>query len=311
MFFFMTLLMLINASFASVSDLCGNTNSKSNVTSPLAQNRANEWCISGVCENNGKVFKRDKCVKQLSDGEEPYENGIALSYDEEHRDEKSLTMKSYAQNYHLYPDDSCYQECRPEKKSFLGISTGTRLGAQKDECVRCMIKLNPSKEAFASFEVKGHGVTVYEGQKCYYACRLPAGPYLDHRPYSSECLTCIGAMGLKPELEHLMNQAGECFEIREDFQGASKVPEKFCKESFNKYMTHYEKSSKYSVDYIVMKRPQTCYEVDGKSDGKIYRKKVDMSLCDGKSINDSERSATKDRPSSQAKKSSSGGAQRN
>lgn len=306
MFFLMTLLILTYSSFASVMDLCGNANPGSSVISDLAEKRSGEWCMSGHCENEGKVFQREKCVRQLSDGTEPYENGIGLFFDEEHRDVKSLTMKSYVQNYHLYPEDSCYLECRPEKKSFLGVSTGTRLGAQKDQCVRCMIKLNPIKEAFASFEVKGHGVTVYEGQKCYYACRLPAGPYLDHRPYSSECLTCIGAMGLKPELEHLVNQAGECFEIREDFQGANKVPEKFCKESFNKYTTHYEKSSKYSVDYIVMKRPQTCYEIDGKTNGKIYRKKVDISNCDGKSINDSERGTVKEVSQPSAKKSSAG-----
>jgi len=308
MLFFLSILLSSTLAFSvtTVENLCGNSNPKSLVTSPLAKQSKYEWCFGGVCEENGKTFEREKCVKQMSEGEDIYhENSMIVSHSELHREPNRLSSKSYAGFYRLYSGDACFEECRPEEKSFLGINTGKKLGLEKEECIKCMIKLPPTNPD--SFEVKGHGVTVYQGQKCHTLCRLPSGPYTDDRPYSEECLNCIGQMGIKPKTEHLMTKDGSCFEFRDGrYRGVSQVPERFCHEDPDVYSTYYTKTSKFSAASLFFKKPQDCLEVDAKSGGNYYKRIVDMINCDPEAANDNERANQKETPSSAPKENTSG-----
>lgn len=293
MLFLMVTFLFSSWTYATTTEiLCGNTNPSSSLISKLAKNGKYEWCMSGVCEENSKTFERTKCVKHLGE-DQPHENSFSVSHSETHREPNSLSLKSYAGFYRLYPEDSCYEECRPEeKKNFLGISK-QKLGLDKEQCARCMIKLPPHNPE--SYEVVGHGVTVHKGQQCFSLCRLPGGPYLDHRPYSTECLNCIGVQGVKPIFEYLVNKSGECFELRDGrYQGASKVPESFCKSGPFVYSTHYKKSSKFAMSTLIFGEPQKCYEVDDKSDGKYYTRQVQSNFCDNETIDDSQRGTNKD-----------------
>lgn len=291
MLFFLGLILSLSVGAQTVEDLCGNKNPNSMVTSGLEKDSKYEWCFGGVCEENSTTYERKKCVKQIQHGE-GYENTFMVGFDEVHSKPGSVSYKGYGAFYRLYPGDACFEECRPAAKQFLGMTTGKKLGIEKQECVKCMIKL-PTQDP-ESYEVVGHGVTVYKGQKCYYQCRLPSGPYLDHRPYSNDCLTCIGSMGLKPFFEYLQNFKGECFEIRDDhpYKGVSKVSENFCKNKEKVvHGTYFMKSSKYSVDYLIFGRPQQCFEVDDMSGGDYYKNLVGMDKCDP-TYNDSQRGVT-------------------
>lgn len=303
MFFLIGLFFSTFIGAQTVEDLCGNTNPNSMLTTPLAKISKFKWCFGGVCEENSITFERNKCVKQIRDSkDDPKENEFMVSFDEVHSKPGSVSYKSYGAFYRLYPGDSCFDECRPVSKQFMGMTTGKKLGVDKEECTKCMLKL-PVKEA-ESFVVEGHGVTVYKGQKCYALCRLPAGPFLDHRPYSSECLTCIGAMGIKPMVEHLVNKAGECFELREgNYRGVSKVPEHIC-ENIKAYETYYTLSSKYTLDSLIFGKPQLCLEVDNKTGGKYYQKLANMSHCDPDYVDNSDRGNTKTQSSSSGSNSS-------
>ena len=294
----------------SVLNLCGHSGPQNTVTSPLTKQGKNEWCFTGVCAENGKNFEKQKCLKQIEENGELHENAFAVSYREFHSEPGVSSNKGYASFYRLYPGDSCFEQCRPEGKKFLGMNTGKKLGIEKEECVKCMIKLPVKTEE--SYEVKGPNVTVYQGQKCFELCRLPMGDYLDHRPYSNECLSCVGTAGFKPKTEHLQNKAGECFEFRDgQYQGVSKVPEWLCKEDANLYFTYYSKSSKFAVGTLFFKQPQKCYEMDEKSRGDYYNRQIAMTYCDNESVDSSQRGSRKESPASSRASSTSPSVRKN
>lgn len=189
------------------------------------------------------------------------------------------------------------------------MNRGKKVGIEKDQCVKCMI--NQSVSENESYEVVGHNVTVYKGQQCYSLCRLPAGDYLDHRPYSSQCLSCIGAMGIKPVFEHLINMDGACFELREQpHRGSRAVPEQFCANKDGIYGTYFKKTSKFTFDSLVFGKPQECLEVDDKSGGNYYTRNVSMEECEPRT-NDSGRGSNDKSSSSSSSRNQRGGATRN
>lgn len=312
MLFFLSLLLFSSVSLASdVEILCGNTNEGSQVLSSMDKVSKYRWCMIGVCEENSKKFEREKCVRYI-DEDNPAENAFLVSHSEVHRDTNLYASKGKAGFYRLYPGDSCFEECRPfEKKTFLGLGSSKKLGLENKKCAQCLMKL-PVVDDSDSYEVVGHGVKVYKGQKCHGLCRLPEGPYLDYRPYSSECLNCIGVEGIKPVFEYLIDMSGNCYELREGaYQGVSKVPEMFCKENTKIHGTYYKKASKFSMATLIFKEEPKCSEVDTKSNGKYFNRQVDTKFCDPDHVNDDQRGNSKDSSSPAATRNSSSGARRN
>jgi len=288
--FFSLLSFSLLASVESADYLCDSSNKGNAITSPLEKDGKDKMCIMGTCVSGKERIDRELCLRQIS------EDTFSLNQRDFYKKENSSGVSGKAlRRFVLHPGEACFEECRPENKKKLGID--------KKECVRCLFKQPKSEADF--IEIKGHGVTLQKGQKCYYPCKLQGGGYKNGSPYSEKCLECI-----RPEIKsntyYLIDSYGKCFEFIEgEFNKVYGVPVKLCHEASEVYGTVFKKGSSYDIKVMLFGKKPACLEIDDFSfGGYLSRETLDWK-CDSPSVNSDERTKVKETGGSRSSKKTS------
>lgn len=296
------------------TSICGSQHAENRITSAFEQTGEYEWCITARCIVSDGVSGRAKCVSHAtSDGKkkEFVANTLKVVQRDSVKGDNFSGSRSKGHTHIIHKDAPCFNECRPEGfESGMFGKKSPKLGLAKAACAQCAINLSLSLPE--SFQVRGK--TYYLGQKCYYDCRVSPGEFREDEAYSSQCLNCIGeGQGLKPQIEYLITKNGGCWELTEGERKkyATKIPDHICRDQKSVYSTYYYRTNPYNLGTLFFNEPQACYEVDEKTDGKHYKRTVDMSLCDPSMINDSERGTVKESSSGSSKTKTKSGAKRN
>lgn len=245
----------------------------------LEKGKREEYCAEVECTGPEGDVKRKRCFFQR----EEHPNTILMSQEDNIRTDKLASYKSRLFEHVLMVGDTCFEECRPAAKTFMGIKRKDVHGLDRESCLACFTK-RKDLSFDDSYEYPEIGRRLYYGEKCHYMCKDKPGQFsFEKRVLTEECKQCIGM-----KFEYLLTKSSACYEVDSE-RGMRPVPKSFCAPSADLIMTHYAEGSIYSLKTIFFKVKPDCYELDDQTNGAIFKIVVDRAYCDSKGITNSDR----------------------
>ena len=288
-FLFTFMFFSCGVSASEFAKFCDQETQFKNLVSPWSYSPEKGMCLQVECVADDHATVRERCFKEGN-----YPNVIELHISDRISSDESFRFHNTYSEVVLAQGEACFNECRPERSTVLGIEVGKEAGLKRKSCRQCFSKrVDLSREG--SIKIPSVGVTLYSGMKCYSLCQFEKNDYQVKPEYSVECQKCVGFNGQDgEEFEYLLNKEGRCYEV--DSKKALRVVPKHLCEGENEeapILTKYVKDSEFSIQGFLFSELQPCVEIDEKTTGSIYKGSVNRSNCETERIDNSSRNANK------------------
>lgn len=247
-----------------------------------------EICISARCKSSEFEFDRKKCIHNQERGKE---NTVVVSYSDWVTSGNTSRNIGRSERITINKEDQCFNACTPEKKFLKSVS-----GLDRKSCLECFKNRTGIHDETLNYPELGR--TLYKGTKCHQVCRDKEGPITNTRTLTAECQQCIGLNGIVGEsFQYLQTRSGTCQEFDQNLR-RNPVDPIMCRNAQELIHTTFERQQSWGQMFSGSKG--SCYELDDKTFGDIYKVHSDEANCDFAPVNSSEQNKDKVVPASPA-----------
>ena len=238
----------------------------------VKKEKRKEFCAEAECTGPEGEMKRERCFYQRPE----HPNTILMNQDDQIRTDKLASYKGRLFEHVLMVGDTCFEECRPVERTFMGIKRKDIYGMDRESCMSCFAK-RKDITFDDSYDYPEVGRRLYYGEKCHYMCKDKSGEFtFGKRVLTEECKECIGT-----RFEYILTKSSSCLELDAD-RNKRPVPQKFCAPNSDLIMTHYVEGSGFTLKAIFLKGKPDCFEVDDHTNGALFKMLVDNERCASK-----------------------------
>ena len=285
--FYLTILSSITYADDGISRFCEDEYDTSVVLSDWAINK-NNFCLELRCQKDKKKNEKKLCFKP---GTHP--NTVEFHENNHVRAPSLMGLYDKWKEIIISPGSKCFEDCKPQEESSLMLLKKRKSGLSLESCRDCLKENNASIES-KPYYLKSIDRWLYHGMQCYASCKQEKGDFTSAIKYSQECKECVGMDNHQAKkFSYVLTQKHECLEGNGKNRFVP-VDNTVCEKFPNILYTKYKKEKLGMIKSAWSGKIYQCFEVDNDTDGRIYKRKVDLFNCPGVEVDDSSRNTSKD-----------------